>query len=724
MTRTAKKRKPYVYRHGRKMLSGMGENWAAWLLVLAIGTILALIVLAALTQGAWGQTFDTTIATGPQTGLSVSLNGDSHVFDFAAENAMALSLTCNNTAQVFHSSVFGHGTTSTLRPMLDLTTSMFSSNGVHSDNNLQELTRVGEDAIRGPITLFVETGNGDNRRVQYRIGTTVNAMSDFVDRGTLIRLDIPTATTIPTNVNSEADVVMSGSLQSSWLTGFYPRALQHTGAFELLQVIHIENQEITVLSDMLKRGDMLIIYGRNLPSTGIDTDLTLIKQVGYVAEATYDFFLYAVDDPTDRIIWSQSTGIVKGMLIRPLYDIDGIVPTRTYQEMQIPTYVFSNVVEDTPVTCRGFVSPFPHDDNIDTYATQTVTFTPDFDCDVPKPILSGSLWVSLLRLSWLDIEPEMYCMKGMMEPTTEIMEMEDAVAPDDERIDVFEQDSRTRTGPQPTYEYRALLEFSLLESTTIYEPHPVFGSELIEYTNGGDPDKRLLVMHTPGILDANGDAMQAPDNVVSVFGGAAGKGIATSCSVRGEVSGTSGTFRLHDANSISRTQPTVTDTHTTAIAVTGTGGSGPALFGTSEGIIVSCTDLQILNPTSCSGYTCQMPPRTTDADNRYTFSQTLAAAAPMYEKLLAHLQDNGFGWGTGQNAEGMTLGIMGMPFVAVLGIITAFAGFQYRHLPASIIVYISILGGMSVMGLIDWGQTVFGALVMIAAVGIFSRGFR
>jgi len=114
-----------------------------------------------------------------------------------------------------------------------------------------------------------------------------------------------------------------------------------------------------------------------------------------------------------------------------------------------------------------------------------------------------------------------------------------------------------------------------------------------------------------------------------------------------------------------------------------------------------------------------------------TFSKTLNADMPFYTKFLSAIEADDWGWGVGQSEISDQPGfapyqnlIFGMPFVAVMGMLTAMIGFNRRHIPAAGISYGIVLGALTYFGLIDIPVAAFGAIVTFLILLIFSKGFR
>lgn len=114
-----------------------------------------------------------------------------------------------------------------------------------------------------------------------------------------------------------------------------------------------------------------------------------------------------------------------------------------------------------------------------------------------------------------------------------------------------------------------------------------------------------------------------------------------------------------------------------------------------------------------------------------TFSKTLNADIPYYQKFIAAIRADDWGWGVGESEITDQPGfapyqnlIFGMPFVAVMGMLTAMIGFNRRHIPAAGISYGIVLGALTYFGLIDIPVAAFGAIVTFTIILIFSKGFR
>ena len=387
----------------------------------------------------------------------------------------------------------------------------------------------------------------------------------------------------------------------------------------------------------------MVIYGN--PAFRIDTDLTEVASVGF---ASMLFKLYAVTDPSKTLVLLQTGGESKGMLIRPLYDIDNNVPPATHRTMTIPSYVFSNTNDE--VTCRGFVSPFPTESNNRIYTTSTVSFTPSYSCTGAMPVLPDVSWANTHRLQFNDTRPDTYCVKGEKEQASEV----DTIHPHSNVINA--------TIPEEVsfpymYTYRDVLMISL------------------DKIAGGKTEVRL----TGKTVGGTEYAVRNPSE----------------CKATGMWSG----------HTESNFQSPIYSQYAAA--------SSAAFL--KEPIRVECKDLQIYTKSG---------PTYTEFDT-FTFGHTTQIMDAWYPRILEAINNNEHGWGTGTiNGGTEQFTIMGMPFLTLLGTITAYVAFQRRHLPAAIILYISIISAMKYFEIISWSETTIGILITIGLFGLFQKVFR
>lgn len=114
------------------------------------------------------------------------------------------------------------------------------------------------------------------------------------------------------------------------------------------------------------------------------------------------------------------------------------------------------------------------------------------------------------------------------------------------------------------------------------------------------------------------------------------------------------------------------------------------------------------------------------------FNVVIRPNEPVYAVLLSVLDKNEFGWGTGSmvvqpDGSDVNAGeayFMGLPFLTVMVLITAMVGFNRKNIPASAIVYLSVVGIFVATGITQILDAVFSVLILIAMLAIFSKGFR
>ena len=95
------------------------------------------------------------------------------------------------------------------------------------------------------------------------------------------------------------------------------------------------------------------------------------------------------------------------------------------------------------------------------------------------------------------------------------------------------------------------------------------------------------------------------------------------------------------------------------------------------------------------------------------------AVEPLYKEFVSSISDDDvYGWSSGGGDP------LGLPFITVMAIFAAMAGFNRAHLPASLIVFISIYFGFAYFEVISVPSAFAGAAAVIVILAIFSRGQR
>ena len=127
----------------------------------------------------------------------------------------------------------------------------------------------------------------------------------------------------------------------------------------------------------------------------------------------------------------------------------------------------------------------------------------------------------------------------------------------------------------------------------------------------------------------------------------------------------------------------------------------------TSGVFNSTVDESDIILVSCSGlYGSEV----------YTHNSTSLAFNSQYVSLIKSLDANEFGWG-GQDAFG--LGI-----IASLAFFSAMAGFQRYSLPASLVIFISVIATFVFFGILELDEAIFASILVLVILGIFQRGHR
>ena len=82
--------------------------------------------------------------------------------------------------------------------------------------------------------------------------------------------------------------------------------------------------------------------------------------------------------------------------------------------------------------------------------------------------------------------------------------------------------------------------------------------------------------------------------------------------------------------------------------------------------------------------------------------------------FVSAYESNQFGWGGDTN-------FLGLGIVGVMCLMSAMVGFNRKHLPASAVIFITLIGAFGYFGLLNVTETVMGALVMLAILMVFQR---
>ena len=104
------------------------------------------------------------------------------------------------------------------------------------------------------------------------------------------------------------------------------------------------------------------------------------------------------------------------------------------------------------------------------------------------------------------------------------------------------------------------------------------------------------------------------------------------------------------------------------------------------------------------------------------------ARTPYYLTMIESVNNNDFGWGTYQSDDVDSTQpnqfVMGMPFIAVLAILSAFSGFNGKYIIPSVIIYLMLIASFAYLEIISVPESLLAGLVMLGVIAIFSKGFR
>ena len=79
---------------------------------------------------------------------------------------------------------------------------------------------------------------------------------------------------------------------------------------------------------------------------------------------------------------------------------------------------------------------------------------------------------------------------------------------------------------------------------------------------------------------------------------------------------------------------------------------------------------------------------------------------------------------TGEDSTQPNQFVMGMPFIAVLAILSAFSGFNGKYIIPSVIIYLMLISSFAYLEIISIPESLLAGLVMLGVIAIFSKGFR
>ena len=131
---------------------------------------------------------------------------------------------------------------------------------------------------------------------------------------------------------------------------------------------------------------------------------------------------------------------------------------------------------------------------------------------------------------------------------------------------------------------------------------------------------------------------------------------------------------------------------------------------------VSCNNLAIQD--TATGLLTQLGAENKQFDSRI----------PYYLTMIESVNNNDFGWGTYQSDDTDSTQpnqfVMGMPFIAVLAILSAFSGFNGKYIIPSVIIYLMLISSFAYLEIISVPESLLAGLVMLGVIAIFSKGFR
>lgn len=415
-------------------------------------------------------------------------------------------------------------------------------------------------------------------------------------------------------------------------------------------------------------------------------------QLGAAAGGTHT--LIAHDSALDYTLWWH---------IRPLYDL-GTTGSYGSQALVIPKYLLSNQASLVCSVWAYEARMVPRTTSLVSWSTGqaqagdrpvatligTATAVVSRECDPDdNPPLPAARWVATLRPNFFDLTPDDYCSVP---------------------------DASLQPGAQPTVPRGSGL--AALNHTIHIdvpdEPTPIQVHGSMHYTLIKDrsaerhPDKVTLRLSPGPCTNANscfaaGHTFRIPPSVSEPPCTPSSSGVLCippdmSCTARGVTSGATQTIQF-----------TAGDRSNLAIFL------GPGIPITDP-IQLDCTGvwLQDEGPNE-ERYA------TAVAHGPYAFSKIIPAKQPYFQQIAADLDANALGWGTG---AGLDTGFMGVGFIATMVTLSAMAGFRKSHVPASLIIFYSIIAAAVYFDVVSIAEGVMAGVLVFVVVGIFAVGLR
>ena len=92
-------------------------------------------------------------------------------------------------------------------------------------------------------------------------------------------------------------------------------------------------------------------------------------------------------------------------------------------------------------------------------------------------------------------------------------------------------------------------------------------------------------------------------------------------------------------------------------------------------------------------------------------------AISIFEEITDFINADPYGLGVNTN-------IFGMPLTAVFAVLISMVGYNRRHIPVSVILFITTFSILAYMKLVTLPEVLMGIMIVVAILAIFSKGFR
>ena len=492
------------------------------------------------------------------------------------------------------------------------------------------------------------------------------------------------------------------------LAAGYPAALQPGFTTLMLMghgALHGAGETLTVHAD---RGDMMIIT---------TTDNSTIDTAGWQVAGTVDMRNRVIELPASagaaggpeaRTAWDMHTWMAGAATagpatlvthdsaadytlwwhVRPLYDL-GTTSTHDSQSMVIPKYLLSN---QGTITCSVWAYEaelFERQDSLTRWVlgsqlqagARLSTFIGAASANVTRECdpadnhaMPATRWTSLLRPSFFDITPDTYCSvpASELEPGAVPPAGPGAAAP-----------------PSPYAPLNHTVSVAIPEEVS----GPLYGHVAYSYAkNSVNEDMktvrlRIIPIDDQGARRAFTD--QAGNRIQSYTATDGTSGI--TCSAR-PVSGNDEPWT-----------PAIINARTMIIGT----------VSVYESIQLRCENLAVSWADGAGNHTVLE-----------TFDKTIPAYRPYFRTIVMDLESDVWGWGTGTDADGFQSNFMGVGFLMTMVILSATAGFRKAHVPASLIIFYSVIAAATYFKVVDVPTGILSGILVLVIVGIFSVGLK